>query len=252
MTTLEKILSRSVIRSEAIRDRVTGNANKVLSLSGSGTVQITTVGNFSRPWTNDVDEIEAIRSGEWFPSTDDFIAFAAKSRATKGKRIVPIVGSTEAFIHLILNQKPKSISRINLITHGGVASIGFHGDVIPNNVTFDDELDLGVLTGFLRDGLVHKGRTLQWTDVENRFADNAVFVIYGCNVGMSESFIQDVADFFDIRVQAFKHELKYDFPPNALSGGRIRRNLATLDGEQDFQNLVPEIDKTPSLKDPFK
>lgn len=252
MTTLEKILSQAVISSEAIRDRVTGNADKILSRSGGSTVQITAVGDFSKPWANAAEEIDAIRSGTWFPSTDDFIAFGVKSRASKGKRVLPIVGSTEAFIHLILDQKPKSISRINLITHGGVSSIGFLGDVIPGNVAFDDELDLGVLSGFLRDGLVYKGKQLQWSDVENRFADNAVFVIYGCKVGMSESFIQDVADFFGIRIQAFKHELKYHFPPNALSGGAIRRNLATVDGEHDFLNLIPEIDKTPLLKNPFE
>jgi hypothetical protein len=94
--TLENILSQAMIRSEAIRDRVTGNADKILSRSGGSTVQITAVGDFSKPWVNAEQEIEAIRSpGTWFPSTDDFIAFVTKSRATMGKRVVPIGGRTQ-------------------------------------------------------------------------------------------------------------------------------------------------------------
>ena len=162
-------------------------------------------------------------------------------------------------MHLILDQDPKSIVRIILITHGTPGSVWFAGDIVPgNDESRDDEenahfeLDLDLLRNYLINGLVYKNRTLQWTEVENRFADNAVFGFYCCNAGMSESFIQDVADFFDIRVQAFKHELKYSYPEHALTGGVIRRNLATVDGKHDFLDLVPEIDRTPSLKNPFK
>lgn len=253
MAALEQILSQAVLLKDAIRDRVTGNADKVLARGDrGGTVQITVVGDFSEPWANDAEEIDAIRAGdEWSPSTNDFIAFAKKSRAAAKGR-VPIVGSTEAFIHLILSQKPKSIARINIITHGSSGTISFKGEVVSGNVMFDDELDLAVLRDFLENGIIFNSQTVQWSEVENRFADNAVLVIYGCTVGMSASFIQDVADMFDVRVQAFTHELRYQFSEQALSDGKIKRQLATVDGENDFLDLVPEIDKKPSLKNPFK
>lgn len=257
MTALEKILSKAAVLSDAVRDRVTDNAGRVLARAeAGGPVQITVVGDYSEPWKNDAEEIDAIRAGDqWFPSTEDFIAFAKKSRAAAKGR-VPIVGSTEAFIHLILDRAPKSITRINVIVHGSEGTIGFKGEVISGNVLFYDELDLNVLRDFLRNGIVYeknkKTRTVQWSEVENRFANDAVLVIYGCTVGMSATFIQDVADMFDIRVQAFKHELRYQFSEDALSGGRIRRNLATVDGKADFLDLVPEIDRKPSLKNPFK
>jgi len=252
MPTLEKILSQAVITSDAIRDRVTGKAAAVLGRSGGASVQITAVGVFSEPWANDAAEIAAIRKPDtWSPSTIDFIAVAVNSRSARS-RVVREVDATESFLHLILDQKPNSIGRINLITHGNTSSIALSGEVISGNVLFDDELDIGVLAGYLQTGIPYKGRTLDWTELENRFADNAVLVVYACKAGLSESFVQDLADFFDIRVQGFKHELKYVYPENALAGGVIRRNLITVDGVKDFLDLVPEIDKSPSLKNPFK
>jgi hypothetical protein len=250
MTTLDKILSQAVLRAEAIADRVTGRSGAVLGQAAAGRgagVVLTVVGDFSAPWATPQAEIDAINAGDqWFPATQDFEAVVNNSKV-RGKGGIHLVDSTEAFIFLILEQDPKSIARIDIITHGNVATVGFQGDVVSGNVVFGDELDTGVIAGLQRNGILFKnpGKPLPWTEVTGRFRDDALLVIYGCKVGLSEAFIQELANEFKVRVQGFKHEIRYQFPPNALVGGKINRNLVAVDNKKSYRDIPIEIDKSP-------
>ena len=51
----------------------------------------------------------------------------SRKKGSKGR--TPIVGSVEAFIHLILDQPVGSIKRINILTHGNGSSIAFSGEI---------------------------------------------------------------------------------------------------------------------------
>ena len=181
---------------------------------------------FDSPWENTQAEINAIQGGTWFPSSVDFNAVMKNSRFRGNGGIVEI-GSTGEFIGLILDKPVGSIKEIRLVTHGAPATIGFLGEVVDGDVFFNDEMDLGVIEGLQKTGiLVGSGNPdrppdFTWDDVRARFQKDAVFVIYGCKVGMSESFIQDIADAFGIRVQAFKHEITFVFPNSALNPGGI-------------------------------
>lgn len=250
MTTLDKILSQAVLRAEAIADRVTGRSGAVLGQAAAGRgsgVVLTVVGDFSAPWTTPQAEIDAIHAGDqWFPATQDFEAVVNNSKV-KGKGGIRIVGSTEAFIFLILEQDPKSIARIDIITHGNVATVGFEGEVVAGNVFFLDELDMGVIAGLQRDGILFKNpdKPLPWSEVSGRFQEGALLVIYGCKVGMSEHFIQELANEFKVRVQGFKHEIRYQFPPNALVDGKVNRSLVTVDNKKSYRDIPVEIDRAP-------
>ena len=205
---------------------------------------------FDSPWENTQAEINAIQGGTWFPSSVDFNAVMKNSRFRGNGGIVEI-GSTGEFIGLILDKPVGSIKEIRLVTHGAPATIGFLGEVVDGDVFFNDEMDLGVIEGLQKTGiLVGSGNPdrppdFTWDDVRARFQKDAVFVIYGCKVGMSESFIQDIADAFGIRVQAFKHEITFVFPNSALNPGGIDRRKLSADGRNDILDIPVEIDKRP-------
>jgi hypothetical protein len=222
---------------------------------GATTRIITAVGDFPYPWSSEQEEIEKIGEDLWFPSTRDFIAAVQNSRAAAARKgPVPIVSSSEAFIFLILNQPPGSISRINLVTHGASSSIGMKGRVTAGAVFFDDELDVGTFQQLLEFGIIFKGKHVEWAEVERRFAANAEIVIYACNVGLSESFLQEIADFFLVTVRGFDHALHYEFEAAALDGGAVRRELLTVDGKRNINELTPTVVRRPGPqpKNPFK
>jgi hypothetical protein len=64
-------------------------------------------------------------------------------------------------------------------------------------------------------------------------------------VGLSESFVQELANEFGIRVKAFTHEIRFDFPAGALNLAGIDRRRLTIDNKKDLLDVVPEIDKSP-------
>lgn len=258
MGTLEKILSQAVLRTGAIKDRVTGKSAEVLGAPAAGkgkTIKLALTGVFEPPWESAQAEITAIQGGTWFPSSVDFNAVMKNSRFRGNGGIIEI-GSTEEFVGLILSKPVGSIKEIRLVTHGAPATIGFLGEVVDGNVGFTDEMDLGVIEGLQKTGILvgpgdpDRPPDFTWDDVRARFQKDAVFVIYGCKVGMSESFIQDVADAFGIRVQAFKHNIKFDFPGSALNPGGIDRRKLSVDGRKDILDIPVEIDKTPSVPAP--
>lgn len=216
-----------------------------------GADEITVVGDFPRPWRDVKDEIDALQDDRWFPSTDDFIAVEVNSRKTASKKPTKIVGSVEAFIHLILDQPAGSIKRINIITHGNSNSVAFSGEIHKDGgVSFDEELDIGVLQALLMHGIVYKGRTVDWKEVESRFGQNAEVVIYACKAAISENLLQDLAEFLDVTVKAFDRELHYTF--DELDASTFNRRDILVEGEKDLNEVKPNVLKRPQLKNPFE
>jgi hypothetical protein len=215
-----------------------------------GVREITVVGHFPNPWKDAKEEIKAIKSGIWSPSTDDFIAVERNSRKKGSKKPTLVVDSVEAFIHLILDQPVGSIKRINILTHGNENWIAFSGEIEEGNVSFDEVLDISTLRGMLLHGIEYRGKHVGWEQVESRFGRNAEIVVYACKAAVGETLLQDVANFFDVTVKGFTTELKYRFTD---AEAVIRhRNEITVDGKKDFNDLSPTVVKKPELKNPFE
>jgi hypothetical protein len=250
MPTLDVILSTAAIRADAILDRVTDRAEAVLgSKKRSTTRVIWAVGEFPRPWASEQEEIDVLRSGDWFPSEEDFAA-ATKNSGSTGRNYLT-VNSTASFIGLVFKQPKGSISRLNLVTHGASDSIGLKGRIEKGAVYFDDELGEGVLVGFKDNGIEKDdGTVVPWSEVQARFAKDAAIVVYACKAALSEAFLQDLADIFGVTVQGFSKELHYTYDEEALSDGSVNRRKLKVDGESDLTKLQPDVTKRPAQRPP--
>ncbi|MEU1972122.1 hypothetical protein ABZ477_10725 [Microbacterium sp. NPDC019599] len=241
MTTLDLILSRVALTTEAIRDRVTGGAEQVLGKRKP--IQAKTVwavGDFPYPWPSEAAEAEAIRDGEWFPSEVDFAA-AMKNSGFSGSSWLT-VGSTAAFIALVVRQPKGSIRRLNFVTHGASDEIGLSGTVEPGAVFFTDGLDEAELDGFRVNGILNDdGTVTPWSDVRARFAPDAEIVIYACKAALDAGFLQVLADTFGVTVKAFSTELHYSYPMADLELGIVPRSKLTVDGGSNLTVLKPDV-----------
>lgn len=247
MTTLDRILSKAAVSTNAIRDRVTDRAEEVLgSKKRVKTRVIWAVGDFPKPWPSDQAEIDAIYSDSWFPSSKDFGA-ATKNSGAKGEDY-HVVGYTASFINLVFMQPKGSIARLNFVTHGASHSLGLKGTIEDDGVYFDEELEAGILEGFRDNGILNKDDTVTpWTEVRARFSKDAVIVVYACKAALSPSFLQKLADIFGVTVQAFSKELHYTYSDADLSGGEIDREKLKVDGKSDITRLIPDVTKKPSV-----
>ncbi len=247
MTTLARILSKTAISAETIRDRVTNKAEEVLGSKKNVKLKtIWAVGDFPKPWSSDQEEINTLASGDWFPSTEDFGA-AIKNSGAKGKSY-NVIGYTSSFINFVFMQPKGSITQLNFMTHGSSNSIGLKGTIEVGAVYFDEELEEAVLEGFKNNGiLLESGKIAPWSDVKARFAKDARITVYACKAALSGEFLQYLADIFGVTVQGFTKELLFTYSGEALSDGKINRLLLKVDGESDISKLTPNVMKAPSV-----
>ena len=217
----------------------------------AGTREITVVSDFPNPWPNLRQEKQAIEDGVWFPSTDDYIAVVKNSSGGQGAKVTKIVDSVEAFIYLILQQPEGSIRRINLLTHGAPSSIAFSGTIDQEGaVYFENVMDVDTVRSLMTHGIMFNGKRLEWDAVDARFGDGAEIVFYACNSAIDESYLQNIANAFAIRVRGFSKELHYRHSWNQGST-TFNRNDIRLETRKDFHDLHPDVEKKFGLKDPF-
>lgn len=245
MATLDLILSRVVLQTDALRDRVTGGAEQVLGKRKSTpTRAIWAVGDFPSPWPSEAEEAAAIQAGLWFPSEVDFAA-AMKNSGFRGRDWLK-VDSTAGFVSLIFRQPTGSIQRVNFVTHGASDEIGLAGTVEPGSVSFTDGLDEAELDGFRANGIQNDdGTVTPWSEVQARFAPGAQIVVYACKAALDQVFLQYLADTFGVTVKAFTTELHYIYPGPDLDKGVVPRHKLTVDGVSDIATLKPNVEAKP-------
>src|SRR5688572_32941301 len=140
--------------------------------------ELTILANFSwKPAITDAQEIKYLLSGKWSPSFVDFQEITGSTDICSGNFIT--------LLGMIEECAPKSIKRLNFWTHSDKKNIGITGHIDPPDVYFDfavSELELQQnAANNLTYTLNSKSFTLE--DVRNRFAEGAIFVLYGCRAG---------------------------------------------------------------------
>jgi hypothetical protein len=237
------------------------------------TVEITVAATFDNPWSPSLtNEIAAMKGGTWEPSTDDFTAVAGSAA---------VVDSYLGVLGAILvdggkERAKKTISRLNIFTHANSNLIALKGTVTPG--TLSTTVSLEVASAFstatlasisspgafftvpsTNKALAAKKFTLD--DVRERFTGtSALMVLYACHSGVDGSFIQTMADTFQVTVRGFKDVIGYcpKFDENVPSIDRkhvtVGRNNCG-NAVTDFHKLdtmpnITVIDKTPAPPTP--
>lgn len=188
----------------------------------TGTREINVVGTFANPFAGAADEVAAMKADRWSPSSTDFEAVAGRSvKIASYSQLLAVIlvdGSKET--------KARSIRRINIFTHansdllamsGSISSGGMSAQVslnVNSALSVDTLNDLnqpGVTfsIGSQSKAIASKSFTLE--DVRKRFAKDAVIAIYACHSAMDGTFVQQIADTFQVKVRGFTDVIGY-FP----------------------------------------
>ncbi|MCI0529184.1 MAG: hypothetical protein L0Y56_17245 [Nitrospira sp.] len=85
--------------------------------------ELNVMGNFKNPWSSPIDEAKHISKWTWHPGTDTW-------QAVYGSNSI-VTGSFGQFLGIIEKQKPESIHRINVFSHGSRGLIAFSGRIDP-------------------------------------------------------------------------------------------------------------------------
>jgi len=212
------------------------------------------VGKFDwAPPLTDDELLTELAGGRWSPGTDDFNVVPGGTVT-----VVPTFGN---MLGAIFTQPNGSISRLNLFTHANKDLIGFNGRIEKrtvgpadvfidtngqgDNLTAMDPTSMSNLNQpgvFFEIGTGASKKKVTVAEIRNRFAENAMIVLYACHTGQLASFIKSVATFFNVKVIGFTIDIAY-FPPSQTvphkfvrSGMKIglRGGIAT----PDFRTLI--------------
>ena len=204
-------------------------------------VVLNLLGDFENPWKRDPAEEKRRIAGNaaahgklWHPSTVDWQpAF---------DRYV-VVDSFSKFLGCIQRAHPRTIHRINVVSHGGSGLFAFSGEIRRDTgdcmLNEKGALDEAVLTnleptfvaaGTTRDSLGQTARQLR-----DRFATGGMIVFYLCDSGrggFSSQLLQEVANAFGVTAKGFATPLtwccQWDLSPK---NAPIERGFALLPPE---------------------
>lgn len=169
-------------------------------------------------WQPPIDgktEVDYLLSGKWHPSYDDYVEITGITVKNSPADFI-------AFMGMIVEYRPKSIKRLNFFTHANKTVIGMIGHVVPGNVIFTNAIDDATISSYATPGMsftVGK-RTFTLDDVRARFTDDAIFVLYGCDIASDPStLLTALRDLLTVSVIGFKAENVY-CPPTQVSGSK--------------------------------
>jgi len=217
------------------------------------------------------DEIALIQAGSaqrsdlWMPGTRDFDAVASVDRKDKVFEC-PTFGH---FVATILLQGPKSITRMNVFTHGNPGLIAFGGKITQGSLAADVtmnvnggpiraagmiSLDKHVLTLMEEPGRTFTvpGNPKSFTvaDIRSRFTSNAFIYFYVCKSGSDRALLQHFANVFRIWALGFKSRVAYcpvwtDQPPAPPTIDRAHIDLRRCGNlkPKTFYGIAPDAAK---------
>ncbi len=169
-----------------------------------------------KPALSNADEIAALAAGKWSPATVDFKAVIGDSNLNG-------MGNFTAILGEIVQYAPHSVKRVNFWTHADADTVGIAGYNDLSGVYFDAMISESELNGFAQNGIsfTYDGKTFDLQDVRDRFAEGAVFVLYGCKAGQNTSLLQALNRLLGVKVVGFKKKIAFCPPP--AQGGEFKR-----------------------------
>jgi hypothetical protein len=177
------------------------------------------------PPIDEKTEVDLLLNGSparhWHPTTADYTAIT-------GVTLNPGPADFVALMGIIAEYQPKSIKRLNFWTHSNKNVIGITGIAKPDDIYFERpdgtqagcQVNATEIAGFAASGMSFKFNGVDFTldDVRGRFADDALFVLYGCDIAFDPTtLLTALRDLFRVSVVGFKYEMVF-CPPQQTSG----------------------------------
>ena len=189
------------------------------------------------PSITDVEEIAKLSSNLWSPGTKDFVSVVNAVAATAAT-----ADSFGGFLGAILTSPSGSIRRINLLTHANPDVIAFSGKMKSNSTVTPEvlmdvnsggstlvSLDTVSIHAIAAPGvffqLPNNSTKFTITDIRNRFASDALILLLACHSGLLGTFVQDIANFFQVTVVGFTSVIAYCPPPQSNPKKFIRTGM---------------------------
>ncbi len=171
------------------------------------------------------EEIAKLNSNLWSPGSKDFVAVVNAAGPTAAT-----AGSFGGFLGAILTSPSGSIRRINLLTHANPDVIAFSGKLVSSATLSPDvrmdvngagdtmiSLDTVSIQAIAAPGvffqLPNNPTKFMIADIRNRFAADAMILLLACHSGLLSTFLQDIANFFQVTVVGFTSVIAYCPPP---------------------------------------
>jgi hypothetical protein len=200
------------------------------------------------PPISEKEEVQYLLDHKWYPWWADFVEITGLTNPPTPP------GDFIAFMVMVAEYRPKSIKRLNFWTHANKTTIGMMGDVIPGNVMFTNWTDDTTIAGFAQQGMTFTSgqTTVTLDDVLARFADDAIFVLYGCDIASDPtSLLTALRDLLQVSVIGFKTENVYCPPSQTVGSSTFNRKGEKIgvmksgfscdkDSTRDWRSLISD------------
>jgi hypothetical protein len=146
---------------------------------------------------------------KWQVTTADFTAIT-------GVTLNPGPGDFIALMGIIAGFQNKSIKRLNFLTHSNKNVIGIAGTAKPDDIYFTTQVSDTDIASYATNGMSFTVGQAAFTldDVRARFADDAIFVLYGCDTAFDPTtLLTALKNLLQVTVIGFKDKTVFCPPP---------------------------------------
>lgn len=183
--------------------------------------ELVAIARFDSPWANNSEEVNALDSGKWNPSKNDFAAVANKDAKSKDIFTIKTLGE---FLGVISEAKDGTLERLVLITHSTNNLIALSGTMAYNGEKGKVGLNQSNKNDMINSGGIDQ-RVVNWLNEDptgiaqrnlarTKFTENAEIVLISCHSGSFASlppFLMDLSASLNVRIRGFNEEIGY-FP----------------------------------------
>lgn len=172
-----------------------------------------------KPPITEKTEVEYLLDGKWHPWTADYTEITGVQATTSPGNFIALLG-------MITEYKAKSIKRLNFFTHANKLVIGITGYVDPTDVFFTESIDQATIASYASSGLsfTYNKQSFSLDDVRARFADDGMFVLYGCDAAFDPTtLLTALKDLLNVTVVGFKDKTVYCPPAQTIGSSAFNR-----------------------------
>jgi hypothetical protein len=201
-------------------------------------------------WQPPIDgatEIQYLLDGKWHPGFDDYVEIT-------GVKTKDAPGNLIALLGIITEYKQNSIKRLNFFTHANKTWVGIEGFMDRSNVYFRSSVDESEIAGHASAGMsfTYKKQNFTLDDVRSRFAEDAIFVLYGCDIAFDPTTLLTAwKDLFQATTIGFKRKTVFCPPTQTVGGKQFNRKGETIgvmkpnfkcgvDSTRDWRSLISD------------